>query len=74
MKIKLDFNNWMKFAEAVNPSFFDAVNSTNVDWEAIGIKEVFTDPNDNLAKHFDVIDKKQFFLSIIEHGIAWTPL
>jgi hypothetical protein len=75
MKIKLDFTNWMKFAEAVNSSFFDAVNTVNIPkWEEIGIKEVFTDPNENLAKHFDVINKELFLLAVIQHSIEWSEI
>jgi hypothetical protein len=74
MKIKLDFNNWMKFTQAINPRICDAVNATNVSWEEMGIKEVFTDPNDGLAKHFDVISKELFLLAVIEHGIVWSEI
>lgn len=75
MKIKLDFTTWIKFVEAVNSSFFDAVNPVNEPkWEEMGIEYVYTDPNDNLAKHFDVVDKEKFFLSVIEHGIEFKEL
>ena len=51
MKIKLDFTIWIKFAQMVSTSIFEAVNSTNVDWEAMGLKELLTDPTVFLAKH-----------------------
>lgn len=67
MNIKLDFDNWMRYAETVNPSFVQAVNSTTTKWEEIGLKEVSTDKND-LKKEFEVIDKPVFFLAKIKYG------
>lgn len=73
MKIKLDFTNWMRFAETVNPSFIQAVNSTTTKWENIGLKELSTDPN-NLIKEFEVIDEHVFFLSVIERGFEFEEI
>ena len=57
----------MRYAETVNPSFVQAVNSTTTKWEEIGLKEVSTDKND-LKKEFEVIDKPVFFLAKIKYG------
>jgi hypothetical protein len=68
MNIKLNFFNWMRFAETVNPSFVQAVNSTTTKWQDIGLKEVSTDKKD-LTKEFEVIDKQKYFLGKIKYGI-----
>jgi hypothetical protein len=74
MKIKMIFGMWMQFAEKVNPNIFEAVNSTNVKWEDMGLKELYTDPNDNLSKQFEVLDREKFFLAVVEYGIEYTKL
>ena len=71
MKIKLDFNNWMKFTLKINSYVPDAVN-TKVDWESMGLKELLTDANDGLAMHFDVVDEKKFFLVVVDYGLEYT--
>lgn len=63
----------MRFAETVNPSFIQAVNSTTTKWENIGLKELSTDPN-NLIKEFEVIDEHVFFLSVIERGFEFEEI
>lgn len=73
MKIKIDFTNWMPFAESVNASFVQAVNSTTTKWEKIGLKELSTDKN-NLSKEFEVIDEHVFFLSVIERGFEFEEI
>lgn len=65
---------WMQFAEKVNPNICEAVNSTNVKWEDMGLKELYTDPNDNLSKQFEVLDREKFFLAVVEYGIEYTKL
>lgn len=65
---------WMQFAEKINPNIFEAANSTNVNWEELGLKDLYTDPNDSLSKQFEVTDREKFFLAVVEHGIEYTEL
>jgi hypothetical protein len=74
MKIKMIFGMWMQFAQKLNPNIFEAVNSTNVNWEDMGLKELYTDPNDNLSKQFEVTDEGKFFIAVVEHGIEYTKV
>jgi hypothetical protein len=73
MKIKVDFTNWMRYAETVNPSFMQAVNSTTTKWEDIGLNEGSVDPND-LSREFEVIDKHLFLLSVIKYGFEFEEI
>jgi hypothetical protein len=73
MNIKIDFFNWMRFAETVNPSFVQAVNSTTTTWQEIGLKEVLTD-NKDLTKGFEVIGEHLFFLAVIKYGISFEEV
>jgi hypothetical protein len=80
MKIRLDMNIWanvtyrlnslIKRNSSIQEEMHEALNYIN--WEVIGLKYISIQPD--ISKHFDVIDKKKFFLAIIEHGIVWSEI